>query len=549
MSNDLPLDRLLAAERSRKGQFLLVALTVAALAPFLNKAFHTDDPLFLWMAQQITKHPLDPYGFSVNWSTSAEPMWKAMQNPPLCSYYIAAVASLVGWNELVMHLAFLIWPILSILATFAIARRFCGRPFLAATLTLFTPAFLVSATNIMCDLMLLALWLWSIESWIAGLERRSWLLLIVSAILAAGASFTKYFGVCVVPLLVAYTLARDRRLLFYLSLLFIPIAAVLAFELTTRAHYGVGLFAGAVFLSRSMVKLGPPWFAQFLIGMAFTGGCLVSMLPYLAGRRWRFWVIELVGLVAFLGLFCIFVPLYPFYALGQNRSLVQIEGGVFAMIGAGVLALAVADFLRHRNSPSLLLSLWVLGTLSFVTFCNWSITGRTILPIAPAVAILCMRWWERSPHAKTLFLPYLGVFLSAIGSLLIATADYRQAESALDASREFQRRFQAELNTTWFESHWGFQYYMQLWGAKALDAAASEVHSNDVLVLPSNSTAIVPLPIEKIFPPETVEFHLLPFLSTHGRGTGAAFYSSARGPIPWAVDHVPPEIYYVTRFR
>src|SRR5438270_5558613 len=48
-------------------QALLVVVTTAALAPFLNKAFHIDDPLFLWMAQQIAKHPLDPYGFEVNW--------------------------------------------------------------------------------------------------------------------------------------------------------------------------------------------------------------------------------------------------------------------------------------------------------------------------------------------------------------------------------------------------------------------------------------------------------------------------------------------------
>src|SRR2546422_5508119 len=52
-----------------KTQALLVLITAAALAPFLNKAFHIDDPLFLWMAQQIAKHPLDPYGFDVNWSS------------------------------------------------------------------------------------------------------------------------------------------------------------------------------------------------------------------------------------------------------------------------------------------------------------------------------------------------------------------------------------------------------------------------------------------------------------------------------------------------
>jgi hypothetical protein len=48
------------------------------------------------MAQQIAKHPFDPYGFYVNWVSFRQPMTIVMQNPPLYSYYIAAVASAVG---------------------------------------------------------------------------------------------------------------------------------------------------------------------------------------------------------------------------------------------------------------------------------------------------------------------------------------------------------------------------------------------------------------------------------------------------------------------
>src|SRR5437588_12824884 len=105
---------------SYKPQALLALIAAAALAPFLNKAFHIDDPLFLWMAQQIAKHPLDPYGFDVNWPSFAQPMSMVMQNPPLCSYFIAAVASLFGWSELVLHSAFFFWAALSVLAAFAL---------------------------------------------------------------------------------------------------------------------------------------------------------------------------------------------------------------------------------------------------------------------------------------------------------------------------------------------------------------------------------------------------------------------------------------------
>jgi hypothetical protein len=535
----------------RKTQLLLIGITVAVLAPFLNKAFHIDDPLFLWMAQQIAKHPLDPYGFSVNWATSPEPMWKVMQNPPLCSYYIAAVASLVGWSEPALHFAFLLWPIMSILATFAIARRFCREPFTAALLTLFTPAFLISATNVMCDVMLLALWLWSIELWLAGLERNRWWLFALSAFLAAAAALTKYFGISLVPLLGVYTLVRDRRRWGYLFFLLVPIAAVIVFEAWTKTQYGLGMFTGAVTFSR-MVAVSYQkwsWFAQLLTGLSFTGGCLITAALFMPLRGRKIWMAWLVGILAFPVAFYFFVPLTPDYALGLNTMFVWIEGGLFAAIGAGIIALAIVDLAQRRDAESLLLALWIIGTFSFATFFNWSITGRTILPMAPAAAILLMRRAGQADLMRSILSRYWRIFAAAIVSLLIAAADYQQANTAREAARQFQERFHAELGTKWFQSHWGFQYYMQQWGAKPLNAADSEITSGDVIMIPANNSLITPIPPDRVFTPEEINFPTLPLISTHGRSTGAAFYSSLRGPVPWVIDHVGPEMYYAARFR
>src|SRR4030095_11556044 len=57
-----PQDELMGQMNNRRSKVLLGALTLAALLPFLNKAYDIDDPLFLWMGQQIMRHPLDPYG-------------------------------------------------------------------------------------------------------------------------------------------------------------------------------------------------------------------------------------------------------------------------------------------------------------------------------------------------------------------------------------------------------------------------------------------------------------------------------------------------------
>jgi len=77
---------------------LASALPVLLLIPFLGKAFHIDDPLFLYTAQHILDDPLDFYGFPVNWYATAMPMHEVNQNPPLLAYYLAPFGALFGWH-------------------------------------------------------------------------------------------------------------------------------------------------------------------------------------------------------------------------------------------------------------------------------------------------------------------------------------------------------------------------------------------------------------------------------------------------------------------
>lgn len=164
---------------------ILTIVTLAFLVPFLNKAFHMDDPLFLWAAKHIQNNPADFYGFSVNWSGQEKPMYRVMKNPPLTSYYIAAAATLFGFSEMALHTAFLLPAVATILGTYYLARYLTAKPALAAVLTLLTPAFLVSSTNVMCDTMMLSLWVWAIFFWIRGIKNNHNLDLFFSALLIA----------------------------------------------------------------------------------------------------------------------------------------------------------------------------------------------------------------------------------------------------------------------------------------------------------------------------------------------------------------------------
>jgi 4-amino-4-deoxy-L-arabinose transferase-like glycosyltransferase len=548
---------------TRDASFATIAV-IAALAPFLNKAFHIDDPLFLWMAQQVSQHPADPYGFSVNWYVSAKPVFSVMQNPPLNAYYLALAASFLGWSELAMHGAFLIPAVLAVLGTFLLAQRLSGSPLLAALLMLFTPVFLVSATTVMCDVWLLALWVWSVNYWLRGLERPSYLLLLVASLLAAAAALTKYFGLSLVPLLAVYTLVQDRRPTTRLLFLLIPVAVIVIYEAMTKAKYGQGLFGNAmIYPWQATAKAEKQLLGQFLTGLSFTGGCLFSALfyaPFLKSRK------VLISGIA------IFVALLPLFYLGIARGLssktdviaVTAEGALFATIGIGVLALALADVVQQKTADSLLLSVWVFGTFFFATVMNWSITSRTLLPMAPAVAILLIRRFKISTVVagavtggrglpilplRTAAATWWPLLPAALVSLLITTADYKLADTARLAARSFQNRFRNEPGTVWFEGHWGFQYYMEQWGAKPLDRAERGMISGDVLIVPLSNSNVSPTPPGPTTgPSEQVNFPQF-LLATMSPEMHAGFYSSRWGPLPWVFGRIPPEQYLTFRIK
>jgi 4-amino-4-deoxy-L-arabinose transferase-like glycosyltransferase len=161
-----------------KGTYLahilfLAAATVALLFPFVDKAFHIDDTLFLWTARQIVERPWDFYGFQGNWDGAISPATAIIKNPPVAAYYMAFAGWLGGFSERTLHLAFMFPAVMAVWGAYSLARRMSTQPLLAAILCLATPAFLVSSTTLMCDVMLAAFWVWAAFFWIKGVEDSS----------------------------------------------------------------------------------------------------------------------------------------------------------------------------------------------------------------------------------------------------------------------------------------------------------------------------------------------------------------------------------------
>jgi 4-amino-4-deoxy-L-arabinose transferase-like glycosyltransferase len=530
---------------------LLASLTIASLLPFSGKAFHIDDPLFVWAAQQIVQHPLDPYGFHVNWFRSSTWMWQETKNPPLASYYIAAAAQIGGWSERSLHIAFILPAIAVILGTYRLAGRFTRFPFLAALLTLVSTGFLVSSTSVMCDTMMLAFWVWAVVLWMEGFESRRILWLMVAMILVALSELTKYFGAALIPLLALYSFQLEPRWRKWAWYFLIPAAALGGFELWSKLHYGHGLVSSASTFARSFRRHEhASILAKTFEGLSFTGGCFLPALflgPFLWSRKRTLAIVAfsfLAGVSLSRGWFSLGYGLVARECRPQ-WLLIGCQLAVFIAAGICVLCFAVPPRATRLAPQDWMLILWFWGTFAFAAWLNWITNARSVLPLIPAAAILLMRGVEQSSFLSSrAFRPAITacVILSVGITFWVAKADQVLADSARKTAEVIYQENSG--SPMWFGGHSGFQFYMQALGAKPVDLEHPEIGPGDCVVIPENSVRLFDIRKERTASREVLTIPLPMSLTTANGGLGAGFYSDW-GPLPFAFGSIPPERYFL----
>jgi 4-amino-4-deoxy-L-arabinose transferase-like glycosyltransferase len=525
---------------------------VICLLPFSGRAFHIDDTLFIRAAQQIAKHPLDPYGFQINWDGVLTSMADVTQNPPLSSYYTALVGTLFGWSEWALHCGFLLVAIALVLGTYRLAARFTRAPLLAALMTLLCPGVLVSASSVMCDTMMLALWLWAVILWIEGIERKSAVCLAFSSLLIAACALTKYFGVSLLPLLLVYTLMR-RSLRAALWLL-VPVAILAWYQQWTAGLYGHGLLFGAAdFAATQRAATTGSELAVGIVGLSFAGGCGIFGLLYAP----LLWSRRNIAVTALLSIIASASIMYGGLSIGlriggpeaeRSHVLTGIELAFFIAAGVSLLALAMRSIWKDRLAGSVLLSLWVLGTFLFAAYVNYTVNARSVYPLIPAAAVLLMRRLDAAnilSERRTMSAVAILIVISGAFSFWVAAGDAALANSARQAAALSVSK--AGGATVWFEGHWGFQYYMEALGARELDFSNLELKPGDFVVVPSNNIQIRSVPPQLVAARYSFDLPLNNWVTTVSWQLGAGFYASYWGPIPFAVGRVPRESYTIFR--
>jgi hypothetical protein len=535
--------------------FLIVVFLLASL-PFLGKAYHIDDPLFLWSAKQVLSNPIDFYGFNVNWYGQEIPAYLVNKNPPLTSYYMAAVAYLFGWNELPLHCALLLPAIAFILGAYRLARYFCSSPLLAASFASITPLFMVSSTTAMCDVMMLSLWVWALVFWIGGTVRNENVTLCLASFVAVLCTLTKYTGIFLFPLFCVFALSHRRNPGAWLLPLFMGALLLWGYEQTTRNVYGVGLLSDALFYSstiKNSVSKGD--IDNLIMGLSFLGGCLINIL-LLSSILWKRRTIAAgaVGAILMAALLPLITNLggHPLIDANGVRWSLVVHLSLFVTTGISFIALAMMDFWNNPDEYGLLLFAWIIGIFTFGAFVNWTINARSFLPLAPAAGIVLARRLdalsektEESGSSSRLKIHPLLWVLMVLAALSVSWGDLKLANTARDAARSIAARYGGNGRTLWFQGHWGFQYYMQEAGAKAWDVKSSMIEPQEFIVIPSNNTNVYKMPNHQIRLIERIKLNPSSWIATMSQALGAGFYWDAKGPLPFAIGSVPPEEYGV----
>ncbi|MFA6317346.1 MAG: hypothetical protein WC943_08000, partial [Elusimicrobiota bacterium] len=146
---------------TRRTELAAVLAFAALLAlPFLGKAWHADEPLYLPVARHILADPIHPFAFELNYYGRSVPYREINNTPPLIMYLLALGLKLTGGAEWAMRLAFLPFDLAAAAALYLLAARFLARPLLPVLITLVAPAYWINMGHLMPEKLVLAFGLW-----------------------------------------------------------------------------------------------------------------------------------------------------------------------------------------------------------------------------------------------------------------------------------------------------------------------------------------------------------------------------------------------------
>jgi 4-amino-4-deoxy-L-arabinose transferase-like glycosyltransferase len=436
---------------------VVIILFVLILAlPFSNKAYHIDDTAFLYIADQIMKDPLRPYSFSLEWLSDTKSATELFDTP-LVSYYIAFISWIFTRSEIILHISFIIFHIITGISFYYIVRKFINNSLISLISTLIllsTPTFIVNSQNLMPDVPMLSLFLLATALFIYGVDREKHVFLFLGSVVAGFAYLTKPNAIVIIPLFLLYCfLSKKSKYMIYQT---IPLAFIILFAVHNYVFEGkVLLLSYLPFLTGAKESSFNVLAAYFFSNLSYIGGAtlfpLFLLYPFILKKR---------NLI-FLG-FSVLITLIVSILL-YNVSLNFLSGRytllqlslffIFTSFSIFFILLVIAENYKNTrlgvlNIVKLNKSEYDINTFFIFTWfigiytLNSGISGGAVryntlfLPPLLLSYFVLLKKYSKQFRINFFELSVLILIFTAITGLLVAYADYDYANSYRDFSNK-----------------------------------------------------------------------------------------------------------------
>ncbi len=536
-------------------RLVLVLLVIVAGLPFLNQAFHIDDRIYLEVAENTLANPLFPYDYPPLFEGLRTPDAASHSHLPLVSYYLAGIRLLTGSEqEWLYHLAFLIFPVLAVLAVYELAGRYVESRLAAACAVAAGPGFMVLSHTLMTEVPLLAFWTLAASRFlrIAESDRIRPGDVLICALSLLAASFISLISVGLVVLLAAFLVVQrlslhdpDSRTTPYRVLgllLLLPLVLWVLWYLRAYLHYDRFLLVRTLQHLEKREAFSLWLMGQKLLTLVLNTGAafLFPAAVWLLIPRRRLWLLPLALLSLLLAL-----PLVPLSDwTWQQISLLAVFWSTGVVLIGGFLVHCSRLANRSGASPgnaladASLLFFWFMGIGLAYVLLYPSGSVRYALLLGPPLVIGWVHGLEGldlSPYLKRNLI-WLMVALTAALGLTVSVADYRYAGLYRSQASQLVGDYAAPGRSVWFTAEWGLRHYLEAEGAKPLRRISTDPEAGDIIIKPYLAPRWVTLYdgntytdlleqryMERGFPVRTQDF------ASH-----AGFYSTAWGILPYS---------------
>jgi hypothetical protein len=470
-------------------------IALAALLPFIDKAFSIDDPIFIRTAAYLLQHPLHPTGFVVQ-STGAPLSWLRY----LTMAYLLLPSAALGCPEWAAHSAVFALLLVAIIATVSLGLRIGldeHQARLAGVLFATTPAVLAMASTIMPDVPATAFGVLSVERLLAWKQEGRWHQAAVGILALLAASLARshtvlLLGVCVLMFFDG-TVSKAGRwplVVAAAALAGLASAGMADGADTLRVGWGVMIESNAFALPVNWA-LSTPFAAAWF---------LAHPRALSAKTLWLSMMLAVSILIA-------------------NRQTEWIW--LVPAAGLGITAVVETLISLRRDGTGRFLAAWLFLAAPLVFYDH--LPAKYLAPSMPAAALLIARalptGWRR--HAIAIAAPAAGLLLS----IAVMRADAAWAGLARSTAPTLVDR----SIPTWNDGAFAFEYYATKAGAPPVAPSSALKRGDRVIRARINAGQL-----ERY--PNRVLLRTVDGPRTIGRaiGHGAGFFSNGWGYLPWA---------------